>query len=294
MVSYWPFIIILYRNKIMKKKQVICWFILLFILACKNQDTNENTDLGNDTVDNYENSTGRSFTYDKYKLPISVDIYKFLKKKNVPFNKKYLLDLNKKDRFFTTEQRALALGIYSSDLVNAAVYEINQEAVNYLGVSIDISNKLDIIEGYNSSFLDRANHNLDNNDSLIQIASEAYMRTCKVLERMNRNNILPLIVLGSWIESIHFLVRNSAGSNASDELYKELYNQKETLDNIIIYFNDINVNSDSPDLKKEMKKWLIRLRQIQGKYNEIDISKGNDQFKNVIFQIEGLRMEITE
>jgi hypothetical protein len=223
---------------------------------------------------------------------------KLLKSKNITFNKQFLLGLENQDKNFTEEKRALVLGIYSSDLVYATIFEQNQEAIDYFGVSIELAHKLDIEDGYNSNLLDKAYKNIDNTDSLNYVAGEAYLRTCTNLEKNNRTNILPLVVLGSWIESMHIMAKSSLGSKQESGLFKDLYNQKEHLKSLILYFNDVISTPDKTGLTEDMKKWLKKLELILEKYNEIDASDMNnlgvDQLKSIIFQIEDLRSIIIE
>jgi len=157
---------------------------------------------------------------------------------------------------------------------------------------MELASKLDVADGYNSEILDKANQYIENNDSLLKFVDQAYWKTCKNLEKNNRNNILPLIVLGSWVESMHFLVKNAEGTAQEDGIYKELYNQKENLINMINYFNDLNKSAETPELKNEMKNWQTRLEKILVGFNEIDVNKSTEQYNRIISQIEGLRVDL--
>jgi len=273
--------------------------LIVFVVFSCNNSNNNNQSVTSDIKDDlYDSAQGKSFVYTKYELPLSVEVYKLLKSKNIPFNKQLLLGLENQDKNFTEEKRALVLGIYSSDLVYATIFEQNQEAIDYFGVSIELAHKLDIEDGYNSNLLDKAYKNIDNTDSLNYVAGEAYWRTCTNLEKNNRTNILPLIVLGSWTESVHIMAKASIGSSMEAGLFKELYNQKEHLKSLILYFNDVISNPDKTGLTGDMKKWLKKLELIFEKYNEINASEMNslgvDQLKNIIFQIEDLRSMMIE
>jgi len=280
----------------MKQKLVFLLIIVfeLILLSCGNSDGNNQNIAKKDTLATFEVSEGKSFVYHKYKLPLSVDIFKYLKSKNIEFSIKNLHNLSNQEKYFTDEKRALALGIYSSDLSNAAIYDMSAVVVDYFGVSIDLAHKLDIEEGYNSELMDKAYKNLENNDSLIKFASEAYWKTCTNLEKDKRNNILPLVVLGSWIESMHVLAKVSIGSTSENGINNQLYGQKEHLISLISYFNDISKAESNSNLKNSIKKWLNKLEKIHARYNEIDDSKRNDRYKNLIAQIEELRTEMIE
>jgi len=268
---------------------------IAFLNSCNNNPNVEQA-AENDTVAVVSDNSKKSFVYTKYELPLSVDVYKFLNEKNIAFSKEYMNGLDKKDKYFTSVSRALVLGIYSSDLAYATIYDKSQESVDYFSVSIDLAHKLDIEKGYNSKVLDRAYDNINNNDSLSEIAAEAYLKTCNSLEENNTLNILPFIVLGSWLESVHILTQASLGSLPEDGLFEELYNQKEHLVGMINYLNDAVKASQNTSEQNEMKTLLEKLKQLQAKYNKINASDpgkpGIDQFKDIIFLINEMRQQI--
>jgi len=270
----------------------------ILVVSCNSNNGKTQSSVSNIAVSGFDSAQGKSFVYTKYKLKLSVETYKFLKSKNIPFNKQYMLDLSSQDKFFTDEKRALALGTYSSNLVYATIFDRSQESVDYFGASIELAHKLDVDEGYNSKILDKAYKNLENPDSLNQIASEAYWKTCTSLEKNNRDNILPLIIMSSWIESVYTLSKASAGSSPEDGLYSEMYNQKENLANLIVYFNDVITTQKESELSSILAKWLKNMEQLLAKYNEIevvDISKVDiQQLENIILQIENFRSLMIE
>jgi hypothetical protein len=246
----------------------------------------------------YDSSSGRSFTYSKYELPLSVDIFEFLESNKFPYNMLLMHKIKDQDKYFTDFQRALILGVYSSDLVYSAVYDKNQEAVEYFAVNIELAQKLNIQEGYNSGTLDRAYKNLGNHDSLSRIVGESYWKTCTVLEKSGRDNILPMIVTGSWIESMHILVRNTLGTPPGSKIFYELYKQQFHLENLVSYLQDAAIEIESQDSKSELVKITERLQIILQKFKQIDANNPQNlslgQFKDVVFQVENLRNSIIE
>lgn len=268
---------------------------VLILSSCNNNNDPKQTTV-NDTVEVVSDNAKKSFVYTKYELPLSVDVYKFLKNKNITFNKEYMHGLDKKDKYFTSVSRSLVLGIYSSDLAYATIYDKSQESVDYFGVSIDLAHKLDIEKGYNSKVLDRAYDNISNNDSLSEIAAEAYLKTCNSLEENNTTNILPFIVLGSWLESVHILTQASLGSTPEDGLFLELFSQKEHLIGMINYLSDAVKSAQNTAEHNEMKIMLEKLKQIQQEFNKINATSPDkleiSQFKDIILLIDEMRQQI--
>jgi hypothetical protein len=123
-------------------------------------------------------------------------------------------------------------------------------------------------------------------------------KTCTELEKSGRENILPMIVAGSWIESMHILVRNTVGSTPGSKIYFELYQQRIHLENLILYLKDATNEIEGPVSKTEMTNLIARLDTILQKYQQIDVSNPGHfslgHFKDVIFQVESLRNSMLE
>ena len=249
-------------------------------------------------ISEYDSTQGKSLTYNKYELPLSVDVYKLLKIKKYAFDELLMHKLKDQDKYFTEFKRAFALGVYSSDLAYASVYEQSQDAVNYFNASIELAHKLNIQDGYNSKTLDRAYENIDNEDSLSYIAGESYYRTCSILEKEKRDNILPLVVIGSWIESMHILSKACLDSPAESGLFEEFYTQMKHLEKLLNYTNDALNGMQHSDSKAEILKVVELMNSIQEKFKLIENASpseiGAAQFKDVISQIEYLRNTMLE
>jgi hypothetical protein len=280
--------------RFLKRITTVILFItgIIFVFSCSGSGNQRRLNQGN-SISAYDSAQGRSYTYTKYELPLSIDVYKFLKSKKYAFNDLLMHKLKAQDKYFTDLKRAFALGIYSSDLAYTAVYEQSQEAVEYFSASIELAHKLNIQDGYNSSTLDRAYENIDNEDSLAYIVGESYWRTCSNLEKNKRDNILPMVVIGSWIESMHILTRACIDSPPESDMFNELFLQMKHLEKLIAYTNDALNSMENSDSKIEISKVAGMLNPIQEKYQLLDGKNPSDlslsQFKDIIFLIENLR-----
>lgn len=259
----------------MRAKSLLYFLILLLgvsIIGCGDSESeNQQSESHQNTIDN-QGEEKKSFVYTKYELPLSIDVYKFLKTKNVPFGKELIHSLDVKDKYFTEVERALVLGVYSSDLAFATIYEKSQEAVDYFAVAIDLAYKLNIDEGYEKESLDKAYDNIDNNDTLSYIASQAYLKTCKVLEGNKSENILPYIVLASWVESVYILCKSAENSNPEDGLFNEICNHKIHLNSLLKYLNDIKSEENLTSVD-EMKNIILELEALKNDFNKINLEE---------------------
>lgn len=242
------------------------------ITGCGDAENGNQKNIDQQNSENNKEEEKKSFVYTKYELPLSVDVYKFLKTKNIPFRKELVHSLDVKDKYFTEVERALVLGVYTSDLAYATIYEKSQEAVDYFAVAIDLAYKLNIDEGYEKESLDKAYDNIDNNDTLSYIASQAYLKTCKVLEGNKSENILPYVVLASWVESLYILCKSAESSSPEDGVFNEICNHKKHLNSLLKYLNDI-ISEENLTSMDEMKDIITELEALKNDFNKINLEE---------------------
>lgn len=205
---------------------IVVTFSLSFVFfSCNNGQKSNGKNQNVEVQNSFSDSKGKSAVYTKYGLPLPVEVAKLLKEKDIEFRMDLMNPTENADRYFTDLSKAINLGFYSSDLAYCTIYDKGQESVNYFSVSIELAGDLDITEGYNENVLNRTYDNLNNNDTLCFIAAEAYWVTCRHLEKNNKINILPYIIVGSWLES-QYIFANIVEKDMSDSpLYEEFYNQ---------------------------------------------------------------------
>jgi hypothetical protein len=97
------------------KKSIVSLFAysILFtgitlIISCGSMEKPQGHE-GQISISAYDSSQGKSFTYSKYELPLSVDIFTFLKSNQFPYNILLMHKIKEQDKYFTDFQRAFVL-----------------------------------------------------------------------------------------------------------------------------------------------------------------------------------------
>ncbi|MBN1252066.1 MAG: hypothetical protein JXA16_08010, partial [Bacteroidales bacterium] len=254
------------------KQFIFVLSISLLLISCSNSNNKEKQQNDNNQQidrDKSEN-TVKSNVYTSYNLPLPIEIYKFLKNNNIEFNLQLLNSKDKQANTFTDISKAINLGFYSSDLAYCTIFDQSQESVDYFSISIELAHELDITEGYDEKVLDRTYDNIENNDSLSNIAEEAYWKTCNYLEKNKKINILPFIIVGSWLESMHILTESSKNITDKKLIYAEIYNQKESLKNLIFYLFEVMNDSNAFIVNDDIQAVIKSLKLIQAEFEKIN------------------------
>ena len=99
-----------------------------------------------------------------------------------------------KGEYLNQKDKALFLGIFTSNLAYCTILENGQKSVDYSDMASYLSSELMIEDAYGQEFVKRLENNIDNFDSLVIITNEAYYETCNFFELNGLNNVLPFVV----------------------------------------------------------------------------------------------------
>ena len=100
--------------------------------------------------------------------------------------------------------QSLNLGIYGADLGYCALYDKQQESLGFMKSAQKLSDVLGISDAFDVETIKAIQRNLDNKDSLLYLISNSYRKADDYLQTSDRKQIGALVIVGGWIESLHF------------------------------------------------------------------------------------------
>ena len=183
--------------------------LIFLIHSCAETDKKINVVIDNSIEE--DNNKGKDLTKKieaiYFNVPSPMQTAVLLKRAGVPYNYELPLSPNKVNEYFDREERAVLFGVYGADLNYSVVSNKNQEtllyfkSVNLLGEAIGLTNV------FNDELKNRVYDNLENNDSMQVIISDAFWNAESSLKedekRAARLTLLfpiwPLVVLYLWI-----------------------------------------------------------------------------------------------
>ncbi len=269
------------------KKNLLLISIFLFGFAisftsCVNEDA-ENDDAIIDSLATDEKEIDNTV----YKLPSPVELYKFLYEEKVSFNEQALNSIERKDKYNTSTRKALNLGIYSSDLAYSAVFEKTQETFQYFKTAKSLADDLSISEGFNESVALRIENNLEDVDSLYEIASDAYWDATTFLESENKTELLSFIIIGSWIESVYIASLSVDEFSPTNEVIIRIAEQKLLLENLLDYLNSHEKNEEINKILRKLNELEEYFYNLYDGTNNMNITE--EKYNKLIAKIKALR-----
>lgn len=199
-----------------------------------------------------------------FNLPSPVEITQTLLKTEEPFNSDFLNPSDNLEKYNTSSKLALNFGVYGADLCYCRVYEQLQDAINYLSIIKKVTDKLQIPEEEGSETINRIEQSLENRDSIFYIISDTYAKADSYLKDNERDVTASLILVGAWIEGMHFATSLATEPNAKQDLINNIADQKYTIMNLV---NLLNIYNETP----EVSELVDEFNMINEVYSNIEV-----------------------
>jgi hypothetical protein len=203
-----------------------------------------------------------------YSLPSPLETAMLLKNAGAEYNEELLNPIENASNYTTNKKMALNLGIYTTDLSFASLFEQTQTTIDYMNASKEIADRLGLLEVFSDSTLKRLENNINNRDIIMDIISETLMSSSSYLKENNRAPLAAIVLIGGWMEGLYVstqLVENTSGSQFKENpLVKRIADQKFSMDIVIKLIEKYSYNKDVASL-------LVTMNEIKAIYDKIEI-----------------------
>jgi hypothetical protein len=269
----------------MKNIIFISLLIALTVFSCKNEQT-QVVETPTDTLSNTETVVDRNT---QYRMPSPVEFFIYLKENKLKFNKTSLNKTDNISKYYTTSSKALNFGIYASDLAYCTVFSQNQETFLYFSTAKKIADELGLTEGFDEQVAKRIDQNINNSDSLSKISQDGYWEAVTFLEAHDKSNLLPYILVGSWIESVYIAINSVGKFKADDPVVIRISEQQFLLENLIDHLNSMS--------DENLNDILAKLTDLQASFdllyeNSEDVIITEEQYKEISEKVKAIRNQL--
>jgi hypothetical protein len=280
-------------------KHCLVLFLALGLWACDGTSPNNNQEGENQNPDaNAERQTGDStdmataemrpevITDIIQSIPSPLEVSYLIKEIGTSYHRDALNNPDFVDQYTNNYKMALNLGIYSTDLGYANIYDKNQDALNYLNAVKKLADGLRIGEFFDYSTIRKLMQNNGNLDSLLQQTTSNFEKINNELNRQKREYLSILILTGGWLEA-NYLTTLVYKESENEKLKEKIGEQKIVLDKILqvlkVYRSKQNFSgfiADMEELKRAYDNVTINIKVGQPKMeligNEIVMTDTNE------------------
>ena len=222
--------------------------ILLALSACKRNGKEEKVQDELKTIEDktIEKEVQVSDSRIVYRVPTPIEFFMFYRNAGGTFNENHLLESADAEKYISTKEKAVAFGMFASNLAYSAVFGQNQHTISYFETGKLLADELGFTEGYGKDLMNRFQSNLDNVDSLYHLTADSYWKVFNFLEDQDKTRLLSYITVAGWIESL-YLAFNSIDGYQDGEIIGCLADQQYVIENLDAFIQEVHINETDQD-----------------------------------------------
>lgn len=237
----------------------------------KNKNNTSNQIVEETLIDTASGVESNSNKIEKmfYNVPSPIEMAHLTQTAGVTYNSSLLNPTNNVDRYSTSINLALNLGVYGADLSYCRLFDQIQQSIDYLSVIRTIIEELKIPQDKASISINKLEDNVNNRDTLLQIISDTYGNADLYLKENDRESAAALIVLGGWTEALYISTNMVDAEKPNHEIMGRIAEQKYSLENLMKLLNSLNDKRITDFLSVIMPK----LKVLEQDFNKIKITQ---------------------
>lgn len=207
-----------------------------------------------------------------YAIPSPIEVMSLLRKAGASYDKTLLNPTQNVSKYQTTRSKSLNLGIYSTDMNYASLFDQTQETMFYVKCCRQVANELGIMNAFDQETLDRIQDNLDNKDSMIFIMSDTYWIADAYLKENERANTAAMVITGGWIEGLYLSTQIAIHTPDNEKIIQRVADQKIPLNNLLLLVNGYEQDEDVKYILKDLKE----LKDFYMKLETVNVAAVNN------------------
>jgi len=195
-------------------------------------------------------------------IPSPIEVSQLIKSVQKDYNSSLMHNADKASGYSTNFKKALNLGVYSTNLGVANLYEQSQDVLTYLDAVRDLANGLAIGQYFDYETLKKLSQSNDLN-KLVELTNQNVEKINDNLSQRGREHLAVLLVTGGWLEATH-LMAEIYKVNKSADLRERIGEQKNILDMLLPAVEKYSSKPGFPGL-------IAQLKALQAKFNAVNI-----------------------
>ncbi|MBN1598145.1 MAG: hypothetical protein JW894_07610 [Bacteroidales bacterium] len=212
-----------------------------------------------------------------YSLPSPLETAMLIKSAGAEYDEELLNDISNSSKYTTNKSMALNLGIYTTDLSFASLFDQTQASIRYMEAARKMAEGLDINDAIDNATMTRLEENLQHRDVVMDIISETFLNSSSYLKENDRQDVAAVVLVGGWIEGLYIatkLVGNSSIKN--NELADRILEQKLSF-NIVQRMLDDNQENEEGEPNQDILELIAQLQDLKEAFDKVKVTTTESQ-----------------
>jgi hypothetical protein len=203
-----------------------------------------------------------------YSLPSPLETAMLIKNAGAEYNEALMNPTSNTSKYITSKSKALNLGIYSTDLSYASLFDQNQATLNYIEAAKAMADGLNILDAIDEETVNRLEEQINNRDAIIDIISETLMNSSSFLKENDMEGTASVILVGGWVEGLYIATNLVDINNLNNsKLVERIVDQKLSLDIMVSLLESSPEDADAQAVLAD----VLALKTI---FDKITIEQG--------------------
>ncbi|MBN2350535.1 MAG: hypothetical protein JXJ22_16985 [Bacteroidales bacterium] len=206
-----------------------------------------------------------------YSLPSPLETAMLIKSAGADYDHELLNSIDNSSKYTTNRSLALNLGIYTTDLSFASLFDQTQTSINYMNAAREMAVGLDITDAIDDQTIKKLENNLNNRDVVMDIISETFLNSSSYLKENDRQSVAAIVLVGGWIEGLYIatkLVGNASLTN--NKLVDRILEQKLSFNIVLRMLEDNRKNEDGSD-NVDIVNLMMQLKDLNTAFDNVKV-----------------------
>ena len=206
-----------------------------------------------------------------YSLPSPLETAVLLKSAGVSYNETILNDLANVEKYATNKSKALNLGIYTTDLSFACLFDQAQTSLKYMNATKQLATEMGISDAIDEETMKRLEQNLNKRDVVMDIISETFLNSSSYLKENDQQDVAALVLVGGWIEGL-YIGTQMVGDNPAqgNKLVDRIAEQKLSFSIVERMLQD-NMKNQLGEENRDIIELINELHAIKAAFDKIEV-----------------------
>ncbi len=212
---------------------------------------------------NFNNFQDDALFVEFYSIPSPDEVLSYIHNNEIKYTPKILAPNNNIQKFRTTTDKLLALGVFLADMAYAISFENTTTALNYYETVEALGKNLNIITTEIEDLGARIIKNLGVADSISDLYDEIYLSLMGNLHDTGRFGEYAIISASGFVESLHLAINSDKDQQNVEEFNKRVWEQKMILDQLEAMFERYlsanmkkNIQDDIAELSNSLNEYI--------------------------------------
>lgn len=207
-----------------------------------------------------------------YSIPSPLETAVLLKSSGVEYNEQILNDLDNVDKYSTNKSKAINLGIYTTDLSYASLFDQAQTSLNYIEATKKLAMEMGIDDAVDEETMKRLEQNLNDRQVVMDIISETFLNSSSYLKENDQQEVAAMVLIGGWIEGL-YIGTQMVDTNAQIEgnrLVDRIAEQKLSFSIVERMLQDNRVNAQGEE-NRDIVELINELHSLKTAFDDIEV-----------------------